>query len=189
MAACGRIDLPSMSASAASLTVLLLACVAIVGAAPSPARTAVTPAPKPKAATADDVLAAVKAAKGRVVLVNAWATWCVPCRQEMPDLLKLRRELKDGGFELILVTADFESALDGSRAFLTGQGVDFPTLHKKQRDQEFIDGLDPSWSGALPFTMLFDRTGTRTASWEGRESLDQLRARVMPLIETKEAEK
>ena len=183
------LHLPPMSPTLAGLLVLLLASGAARVTATTPAATTVMTAPRPRPATAADVLAAVKAAKGRVVLINAWATWCIPCRQEMPDLLRMRRELKDKGFELILVTADFESALDGSQAFLASHGVDFPTLHKKQRDQEFIDGLDPSWTGALPFTMLFDRTGNRSASWEGRETLDQLRARVLPLLETKGTQK
>src|SRR5436190_22441496 len=81
-------------------------------------------APKLKDAKADDILAAVKAAKGKVVLVNCWATWCMPCRNEMPDLLKLRSELRTKGFELVLVSADFDDAAAAAQTFLGSKGVD-----------------------------------------------------------------
>ena len=140
-------------------------------------------APAPIAATAADVKARVGQSKGRVVLVNAWATWCVPCREEMPDLLRLRKELSSRGFDLVLVSADFDDSVPEARAFLGELGVDFTTWHKKQRDQDFIDGLDPAWSGALPFTVLHDRRGRRLASWEGRETFEQMRARIVAALE------
>ena len=162
--------------SAAVLLALLLVA-APRAAAPKLAAT-------PVQVTASDLLARVKASPGKVVLVNTWATWCVPCRKEMPDLLRLRKELGARGFELVLVTADFADAVPDARAFLAETGVDFETFHKKQGDQEFIDGLDPSWSGALPFTVLFNRNGQRAASWEGREPYEQLLARIRPLIDS-----
>ena len=141
-------------------------------------------APTPAPVTASDLLAHVKDERGKVVLVNAWATWCLPCRKEMPDMLRLRKDLGPQGFELVLVTADFADAILEARAFLAESGADFPTFHKKQGDQDFIDGLDPAWSGALPFTMLFDRNGQRVASWEGREPYEKLIARIRPLIDS-----
>jgi thiol-disulfide isomerase/thioredoxin len=141
-------------------------------------------APKPQPGTAQDVLAAAKATKGKAVLVNAWATWCLPCRQEMPDLLSLRTELRAKGFELVLVTTDFDEDLPAAQEFLGGKGVDFETFQKKQRDPEFIEGLDASWSGALPFSVLFDRNGNRSAAWEGKLTRDEMLARVLPLLET-----
>ena len=149
------------------------------GAAPAAAL-----APSPVATTSADLQSRIRGASGRVVLVNAWATWCVPCREEMPDLLRLRREFGSRGLELMLVSADFDDAVPEARAFLGKLGVNFPTWQKKQRDQEFIDGLDPSWSGALPFSVLHDRKGRRIASWEGRESYEQMRARIVAALES-----
>jgi thiol-disulfide isomerase/thioredoxin len=156
---------------------LALLALALLAAAPSPAAPARL-APAPAAATAQDLQAVVRAAKGRVVLVNAWATWCVPCREEMPDLLRLRKELGPKGFGLVLVSADFDSAVGDARAWLGSMGVDFPTWHKTQRDQDFIDGLDPSWTGSLPYSALYGRDGRRLASWEGRETYEAMKSRI-----------
>lgn len=156
--------------------------VALAAPAGSAASARLAPAPAPVTAEALKAHVKGRAGQGKVVLVNAWATWCIPCRHEMPDLLKLRSELAGRGFELVLVTTDFDSEIPQAREFLGSLGVDFATWQKKQRDQEFIDGLDPSWSGALPFTALHDRQGRLVASWEGRESLEQMRARILPLL-------
>ncbi len=177
----------------ATLRIVLPAVVLLAGAlasasAAGPPEAAVTPVPAARVpalvpVTASDVRDVVSSARGRVVLVNVWATWCIPCRQEMPDLLRLRRELSDRGFDLVLISADFDDAVDQARAFLGEKGVTFKTYHKKQKDQEFIDGLDATWSGALPYSGLTDRHGKLRASWEGRETLEQLRARVLPLLD------
>ena len=169
-----------------------VACAGTEAPAPPPAAPAASGAALPsakavapplEAATAADVLARVNASKGKVVLVNVWATWCIPCRQEMPDLLEVRQELGPRGLELLLVSADFDSEIDAARAFLGTSGVTFPTLHKKQPDQAFIDGLDPSWSGALPCTVVFGRDGARATSWEGKQDHDGLVARLTPLLD------
>jgi len=134
-------------------------------------------------ATAADVLAEVRAARGSVVLVNVWATWCIPCRLEFPDLLSLRREFGEKGFRLVLVSADLAGERPQVEAFLRSEGVGFPTLAKSQPDQEFIDGLERRWSGALPATLLFDRNGTEVAFWEGSSTYSELLAKVQPLLQ------
>ena len=120
--------------------------------------------------------------RGSVVLVNLWATWCTPCREEFPDLLRVQRELENRGFRLILVSADFTSQRAAASAFLASQRVGFPTFAKAQGDQEFIDGLDSRWSGALPATLLFDREGRKVAFWEGKTSYEELLEKIGPLL-------
>jgi len=134
-------------------------------------------------ATAADVLAEVFSDAGSVVLVNVWATWCIPCRQEFPDLLRLRRELGGKGFHLVLVSADLAGQRPQVEAFLRQSGVDFPTFVKAQADQEFIDGLEERWSGALPVTLLFDRHGRRVGFWEGASTYSEILAKVEPLVD------
>ncbi len=135
-----------------------------------------------KPATAQDVLREVARSRGDVVLVDLWATWCTPCREEFPDLLRLRRELGGRGFKLVLVSADFASQRPQAAAFLADQGVTFPTFAKAQSDQDFIDGLDARWTGALPACLLFDREGRKVAFWEGKLSYKELAGKVKPLL-------
>jgi thiol-disulfide isomerase/thioredoxin len=158
---------------ARSLGLILLAAVSI-------AATATAPPPAP--ATAAQVLDAVKAAKQKVVVVNVWATWCIPCREEMPDLLKLRRDYKDRGVELLLVSGDFGSERDQAAAFLSEQGVDFPTYIKSGDDMAFINAFDPKWSGALPATFIYDGLGRQRHALLGKSSYAQFEAQVLDVL-------
>ena len=127
----------------------------------------------------------VAAARGKVVLLNVWATWCSPCREEFPHLVRLHRELGGKGFELILVSADFENQLPKVSEFLAAEGVDFRTYRKLGSDSEFIDGLDPRWSGALPATFVYDRSGTLRDFWEGDLSYEGFLERLAPWLNDK----
>ena len=88
-------------------------------------RQAATPATEPEPAiaiqpaTAGQLREVVRAGGARVVLLNVWATWCVPCREEFPDLMRLRREYRERGLRLVLVSADTDSQLPAARQFLT----------------------------------------------------------------------
>ncbi len=132
--------------------------------------------------TAADVLHEVERALGSVVLVNLWATWCIPCREEFPALLELQKTLASRGFKLILVSADFANQRPQVEAFLARQGVGFRTFLKAQADEAFIAGIDRRWSGALPASALFDRAGREVAFWEGKSTYAEVFAKVTPLL-------
>ncbi|HET9327275.1 MAG TPA: TlpA disulfide reductase family protein [Candidatus Eisenbacteria bacterium] len=102
------------------------------------------------------------------VVMNIWATWCTPCREEFPDLMRVRREFERRGLRMVLVSADFPDQSEEARQFLSQQGVDFPTFLKTGKDMEFINGLNPRWSGALPATFVYDGHGALRSFREGR---------------------
>jgi thiol-disulfide isomerase/thioredoxin len=150
---------------------LVLAALTLAGCA----RERATPAAAP-GAPADTGLsvtplapAAVAALAGDggapVTVLNVWASWCAPCREEMPALLAVARARRADGVRLALVSADFDSA--AAHAFLARQGVDFPTWLKRGDDQSFIAALSPRWSGALPATFVYDASGRQVDFWEG----------------------
>ena len=124
----------------------------------------------------------IAARRGRVVLLNVWATWCDPCREEFPDLLRVRRELGPQGLDVVLICADFASQLPQVSGFLSRSGADFPTYFKTEKDEEFINALEPRWSGALPMTLLVARDGRRAGFWEGKTSYQTFVAKVRPLL-------
>lgn len=67
--------------------------------------------------------------KGKVVLLNVWATWCLPCQREIPSLQKLYSQYADKGLKLVAVSIDREAPEDSIRAFANRYGVTFEVLH------------------------------------------------------------
>lgn len=103
----------------------------------------------------------------RATLVNVWATWCAPCREEFPDLLRVARARAGEGLRLMLVSADFEDQEPAVRAFLAARAVSDTAYLKTGDDMAFINTLSPKWSGALPATFIYDDGGRLVAFWEG----------------------
>jgi thiol-disulfide isomerase/thioredoxin len=155
-----------------SLALGLLLSASAAGAGPAPF----------EPADAAGVLREVRAPGAAVTLVSVWATWCLPCREEFPDLLRLQRTYADAGLRLVLVNADFGDARDEARAFLRQQGVSFPSFYKAGDDGAFIDALGGGWSGALPATFLYDGTGALREAWESKSTYQALERKIRPYL-------
>jgi thiol-disulfide isomerase/thioredoxin len=117
--------------------------------------------------TAPQILDRVRHPGSRATLVNVWATWCGPCREEFPGLLRVARSRADRGLRLMLVSADFEDQAPAVRAFLRARAVSDTAYLKTGDDMAFINTLSPKWSGALPATFIYDGDGRLVAFWEG----------------------
>ena len=85
------------------------------------------PAPGFTLQSSDGEQVSLAALKGNVVMVNFWATWCVPCRQEMPHLQALYERYNSLGFELLAVNVEKNNA-EGARKWLEETPVTFPVL-------------------------------------------------------------
>ena len=145
---------------------------------------AATSAPTLVDADAAAVLKAVRAPGAKAVIVNLWASWCGPCREEFPDVLKVARELKPRGVRLVLVSGDFEAGRADAITFLKEHGVEGATFIKKGADGEFIDGLAPDWSGAMPATLIFDAAGKMQHLHEGKVTYDELKKLVLEVVDS-----
>lgn len=117
-----------------------------------------------------------------VVVVNMWATWCLPCREEFPDLVRLQRDYRERGLRLVLVSWDVEAGV--AKKFLAKQGVDFPSYIRgdDESDPQFIDGFEPRWGGAFPTSFIYDRNGQLRALWEGKRTHAQFKTAVDAII-------
>lgn len=133
-------------------------------------------------ADVERVLDEVRSTGAEVVLVNVWATWCAPCIEEMPDLLRLREEYGDRGLRLILVSADFESAREQVRQRLKSLGVEFETFRRTGKDMEFINGLDERWSGALPASFIFDGEGRLRHFKQGKGTYEEFEKLILKVM-------
>jgi len=113
---------------------------------------------------------------GKVVLVNFWATWCPPCKAEMPDIEQLYREFQDRGFEVIGV--DIEEKPATVRAFRDEHGLTFPLVIDPRgsvNSTYHLRGLPTSW--------LIDRQGILRAVWVGPLNIEKARRQIRDLLE------
>ena len=125
----------------------------------------------------------IAAHKGRVVLVDFWATWCKPCRAEMPELVKLEQRLRARGFDLVTVSADEADQQAGALKVLKEDGVTGTTYWKKAADDDkFNDAIDAKWGGALPAVFLYDRNGKKVKSFIGETPMKDLEAAITKLL-------
>jgi len=101
--------------------------------------------------------------------VNYWATWCGPCVEEFPMIVHLAEKFTDDAI-ILFVSTDWLDAKQRVIEFLQKQGVTGLSLIKNQNDNEFIDSISREWSGALPFTIVYDKnTGNVVDFWEGKQ--------------------
>src|SRR5277367_4359564 len=121
--------------------------------------------------------------KGKVVLVDFWATWCKPCRAEMPELVKLDQKLRARGFELVTISADEPEAQPAALKVLKENNVAGVTYLKKAADDDkFADAIDSKWGGALPGLFLYDRSGKKVHSFIGETPVKDLEAAIQKIL-------
>jgi len=113
----------------------------------------------------------VAAKKGRVLLVNFWATWCVPCREEMPKLAAAAKDVPAKDLAVVLVATDTPKTSAQVPKFLSETKSPFVCWQVRSSDpQTFIDAVDPSWDGTLPYTIVYDRKGDVVVRLAGAQS-------------------
>ena len=91
--------------------------------------------------------------RGKVILLNFWATWCGPCRVEMPSMETVYREFKEQGFEILAISSDPQGIVV-TRPFSQANGLTFPILHDAEYDVSGAYGVR-----TLPMSFLIDRQG------------------------------
>lgn len=135
-----------------------------------------------KNTTAEQILQKVSNSDAKVIMLNVWATWCQPCKEEFPDIMKLQHYYKEQGLDLLLVSGDFQDQLPAVKNFLAEHSVTFPTYIKTGKDMAFINTLNPDWSGALPATWIFDSSGNLREFWQGKASFDRMEKSVLKVL-------
>lgn len=120
--------------------------------------------------------------KGKVVLVNLWATWCGPCKAEMPELVKLQDEHKDKGFEIIGLNID-----EGEDAAMIKSFGEKMNLNYQLAKGEYELGnefLKISKIDAIPQSFLIDRDGRLVGVFVGggKSSVDKIKTNVARVV-------
>ena len=159
------------------LAVLLLTCSGLVGANPFTALEADAPriripAPDFTLTGLDGSSTTLSDYKGKVVLLNFWATWCLPCREEMPGMQTLFERYGGRGLAVIAVAADQEN-IRGVRSFVKDLGLGFPILTEGNADLRNTYEVV-----GLPMSYLIGRDGRISArivgarAWDSPEAID-----------------
>ena len=111
--------------------------------------------------------------KGKVVLVNFWATWCGPCKLEMPHLDKMDREFEAKGFEVISISTDDARAASKVKPLIKRGGYGFTVLLDK--DTSVVSQYNPAKT--LPYNVLIDRDGNIHKVFQGYNPGDEVELR------------
>ncbi|MFO1032675.1 MAG: redoxin family protein [Hyphomicrobiales bacterium] len=112
--------------------------------------------------------------KGRVVLLNLWATWCAPCRKEMPSLASLQKDMGGPGFEVVALSLDHKG-LEASGAFLKETGADALALYADPESK----ALAAVGALGLPATLLITRDGKEAARLLGPAEWNSAEAKAL----------
>lgn len=114
--------------------------------------------------------------QGKVVLVNFWATWCPPCRKEIPSLIKVQDKYRDKGFVVVGISMD-----EGGRSmvgkFLDKQGVNYPVIIGDSSLAKGFGGVI-----GVPASFLVDRKGELLRRYDGYVAEDELREELEKLV-------
>jgi len=132
------------------------------------------------ARTQSQFQADLDALRGRVVVVNFWASWCVPCREEMPALEHASKAYAEAGRPVTVIGVDASDVRSEASKFLDEVGATYPTVYDQQG---LRGGVAASWSvTALPQTWFVARDGSRAGRIAGRLTAEDLRGKVDELL-------
>jgi thiol-disulfide isomerase/thioredoxin len=125
----------------------------------------------------------ISAHKGKILLVDFWATWCVPCRKETPEIVKMADRLAARGLDVVAISWDEPDQESAAIRFLKDNKVSgTPYIKRAPDDDKFAAAVDPKWSGALPALFLYDRTGKKLKTFIGETPTKDIEAAILKLL-------
>jgi thiol-disulfide isomerase/thioredoxin len=131
-------------------------------------------------ATAAQLLAAIRSSGKKGTMVNAWASWCGPCRREVPMLQALAANLRPQGVEIVLVSVDEPKDEAKAEAFLKDNAITLKSYLVEGSVADFKEGINPNWPGMLPASFLFDRSAKLVHFWGGEAFENE----IVPVVES-----
>ena len=120
----------------------------------------------------------VKEWDGQVLMINFWATWCPPCRREIPAFIELQEKYKDKGFKIIGIALDEKEAVIN---FTDPMGVNYPILMAEQEGIVLTKAYG-NRLGVLPYTVIVDRKGNIIHRQRTELTFEQVEGMIKPLL-------
>ncbi|MDD3045046.1 MAG: TlpA disulfide reductase family protein [Candidatus Delongbacteria bacterium] len=112
------------------------------------------------------------------VIINFWASWCKPCKEELPEFNKISNEFKDKGLKVVLITIDKPSQVQKARNYLKTKGIDLELLKDCSMDTYKSFG----GSGTVPYTFLIDKDKNIVFRKKGQINYEELLSEVKKVI-------
>jgi len=143
------------------------------------------PSPVPqqiRTVTAKQIRALVDESKGKVVVVNFWATWCPPCVREFPALIKAHEQYHGKGVNMFAVSMNSPEEKAEIDEFLQTHKPPFPIYLKEAQDATFNETVLKDWFGEMPMTLVFDTAGKRVLAHTAEITFEKLSSTVDPLL-------
>ena len=130
------------------------------------------------------LIALLKRESDKPLLVNFWATWCDPCREEFPDLVKIDADYRKQGLDFVTVSLDDLPDIKTTvPKFLQQMRATMPAYLLNASDPEpAISAVDPKWQGDLPATILYTPQGEIAYKHFGRVNPGELRLAIEKLV-------
>ena len=147
---------------------------------PAETKTPVAAANLPRVTQIDDAkIKQLLKPNGKPLLVNFWATWCIPCREEFPDLVKIDAEYR-GKIDFFTVSLDFIEEKDTAVPnFLSEMKAEMPTYLLTSADENtLISSISKDWSGGLPLTILYNEKGEISYLRQGKVNHETLKGEI-----------
>jgi len=118
--------------------------------------------------------------QGKVLLINTWATWCLPCKEEFPDLVRLARKYENSDVAIIGVSVDYPDEVNSKIIpFLSSQQANFPNFVQNfKRPEDLINLFNEKWRGAVPATFIYDKKGNQRTFLLGKHSFEDFKSEI-----------
>jgi peroxiredoxin len=143
----------SRSFAAAAIAAVIVFAAAAVACTPGHVETEAVPAPDFAITDLQGKGLSLASYKGKVLVLNFWATWCAPCRKEIPDFIEAYRELRDDGLEILGLSVD-ETTADALLEWTKRTGINYPIA---LATPEIVRDYEPG--NYIPATIIVDRAG------------------------------
>jgi cytochrome c biogenesis protein CcmG/thiol:disulfide interchange protein DsbE len=142
-----------MSAATAALAIGAIAAIAAPACVPAATKAGIGPAPPFAVKDLKGDTLTLSSYKGKVLILNFWATWCPPCRREIPDFIEAYRQLKDEGLEIIGLSVD-EASAPALLEWVSKTGINYPVA---LATPEIVRDYEPG--EFIPATIVIDPDG------------------------------
>jgi cytochrome c biogenesis protein CcmG/thiol:disulfide interchange protein DsbE len=121
--------------------------------------------------------------KGKVIVLNFWATWCPPCRREIPDFIELQKQYGSQGLQIVGIAVDQEG-WSVVKPFISQNGINYPIFMSTEETYETYQQFLPAdQQGAIPFTFIIGKNGAIQKHIVGSADKATFEGLIKPLLE------